>query len=48
MLLPERPDRIHITFDDHRALANARLMLLTHRAIWDADSPKTLSSAAVP
>ena len=27
MLLPEQPDRIHITFDDHRLIANAGLLL---------------------
>ena len=34
MLPPERPDRIHITFDDHRLVANAGLILpvtLAHR-----------------
>ena len=41
MLPSERPDRIHIAFDDHRLVANARLILLTRRAIWDSDSPNT-------
>ena len=27
MLLPERPDRIHVAFDDHRLVANAGLLL---------------------
>ena len=27
MLLPEHPDRIHVTFDDHRLVANAGLIL---------------------
>ncbi len=27
MLSPERPDRIHVTFDDHRLVANAGLVL---------------------
>ena len=27
MLPPERPDRIHVTFDDHRLVANAGLLL---------------------
>ena len=27
MLPPERPDRIHIAFDDHRLVANAGLIL---------------------
>ena len=35
MLPPERPDRIHVAFDDHRLVANAGLLLpvtLAHRA----------------
>ena len=48
MLPPEGPDRIHIAFDDHRLVANARLILLTRRAIWDSDSPKTFSSPPTP
>ena len=34
MLPPERPDRIHVAFDDHRLVANAGLLLpvtLAHR-----------------
>ena len=27
MLSPERPDRIHVAFDDHRLMANAELLL---------------------
>ena len=27
MLSPERPDRIHVAFDDHRLVANAGLLL---------------------
>ena len=27
MLPPERPDRIHVAFDDHRLVANAGLLL---------------------
>ena len=27
MLPPEHPDRIHVTFDDHRLVANAGLLL---------------------
>ena len=27
MLAPERPDRIHVAFDDHRLVANAGLLL---------------------
>ncbi len=27
MPLPERPDRIHVAFDDHRLAANAGLIL---------------------
>ena len=27
MLSPERPDRIHVAFDDHRLVANAGLIL---------------------
>ena len=27
MLAPERPDRIHVAFDDHRLVANAGLIL---------------------
>ena len=27
MLLPERPDRIYVAFDDHRLVANAGLVL---------------------
>ena len=27
MLQPERPDRIHVAFDDHRLVANAGLLL---------------------
>ena len=29
MLSPERPDRIHVAFDDHRLVANAGLTLPT-------------------
>ena len=32
MLPPERPDRIHVAFDDHRLVANTRLLL---PATWD-------------
>ena len=28
MLPPERPDRIQITFDDHRLVANAGMLLI--------------------
>ena len=48
MLPSEHPDRIHIAFDDHRLVANAKLILLTRRAIWDSDSPKTFSSPPTP
>ena len=27
MLPPEEPDRIHVTFDDHRLVANAGFLL---------------------
>ena len=33
MLPRNHPDRIHIAFDDHRLVANAKLILLTRRAI---------------
>ena len=38
MLSPERPDRIHVAFDDHRLVANAGLTLPTaltlHLEVW--------------
>ena len=38
MLPPERPDRIHVAFDDHRLVANAGLILpdtLAHHLVLD-------------
>ena len=48
MLPPGCPGRIHIAFGDHRQVANARLILLTRRAIWDSDSPNTFFPLATP